>query len=253
MRIFISVVSHYDHATIINMGSIKRLAQYDDITVICRDNVPNPILQQACIDYDCHYIANSTEQGFAKNNNDNFLYAKESLGLNNDDYFMLLNPDVAIDEPNINKFLAALQAPKQFVSMPMFLDVDKRIYDDHLRYYPKLTDFIQSYLYNDRKTMLNPDEIVTPKQPIWVSGALMVINAELFQKIGMLHDKYYLYCEDIDLCLRLKKIGIVPEILDDISAIHCRQRKSKTLFSRYFCWHFHSVLRYQCRRFLNRI
>ena len=253
MRIFISVVSHYDHATIINMGSIKRLAKYGDITVLCRDNVPNPILQQACLDYKCHYIANSIEQGFAKNNNDNFLYAKESLGMNNDDYFMLLNPDVSIDDMNIKKLIDILQIPKQFASMPMFLDVDKRIYDDHLRYYPKLTDFIKSYLYNDRKTMLSADEIITPKKAIWVSGALMVLNAGLFEKVGMLHDKYYLYCEDIDLCQRLNKKGVFPEILDDISAIHCRQRKSKTLFSRYFCWHFHSVLRYQCRRILNRI
>jgi GT2 family glycosyltransferase len=253
MRIFISVVSHYDHATIINMGSIKRLAKYGSIEVICRDNVPSPILQQACTDYNCHYIANTNEQGFAKNNNDNFLYAKESLDLNNNDYFMLLNPDVVIDDLNIEKLLKVLETPKKFASMPMFLDIEKRIYDDHLRYYPKLSDFIKSYLYDDRKTMLSTKEILAPKNPIWMSGALMIVNAGLFQEVNMLHDKYYLYCEDIDFCKRLKKIGVIPEIFNDITAIHCRQRKSKTLFSRYFCWHFHSVLRYQCRRLLSRI
>ena len=116
MRIFISVVSHYDHATIINMGSIKRLAKYSNIEVICRDNVPSPILQQACTDYNCHYIANTNEQGFAKNNNDNFLYAKESLDLNNNDYFMLLNPDVVIDDLNIKKLLEVLEIPKVLLS-----------------------------------------------------------------------------------------------------------------------------------------
>jgi GT2 family glycosyltransferase len=253
MRIFISVVSHYDHATIINMGSIKRLAQYSNIEVLCRDNVPSPILEQACKDYNCHYIANNNEYGFAKNNNANFLYAKETLGLNNNDYFMLLNPDVVIDDLNIDKLLKVLETPRQFASMPMFLDIEKRIYDDHLRYYPKLTDFIKSYLYDDRKTMLSTEEILSPKKSIWVSGALMIVNAGLYQKIGMLHDKYYLYCEDLDFSQRLKKTGVQPEIFTDITAIHCRQRKSKTLFSRYFCWHFHSVLRYQCRRLFNRI
>jgi len=235
------------------MGSIKRLAKYNNIEVICRDNVPSPVLQQACLDYQCHYIANNNQQGFAQNNNDNFLYAKQSLGMNNNDYFMLLNPDVTIDENNIEKLLLALETPKQFVSMPMFLDVEQRIYDDHLRYYPKLTDFIKSYLYDDRKTMLSAQNMLTPKDPIWVSGALMIVNAELFETMGMLHDKYYLYCEDIDFCQKLKNIGIKPEILNDVSAIHCRQRKSKSLFSRYFCWHFHSVLRYQLRRLLKRI
>jgi len=253
MRIFISVISHHDHSIIINMGSIKRLAKYNNIEVICRDNVPSPVLQQACLDYQCHYIANNNQQGFAQNNNDNFLYAKQSLGMNNNDYFMLLNPDVTIDENNIEKLLLALETPKQFVSMPMFLDVEQRIYDDHLRYYPKLTDFIKSYLYDDRKTMLSAQNMLTPKDPIWVSGALMIVNAELFETMGMLHDKYYLYCEDIDFCQKLKNIGIKPEILNDVSAIHCRQRKSKSLFSRYFCWHFHSVLRYQLRRLLKRI
>jgi len=235
------------------MGSIKRLAKYNNIEVICRDNVPSPVLQQACLDYQCHYIANNNHQGFAQNNNDNFLYAKQSLGMNNNDYFMLLNPDVTIDENNIEKLLLALETPKQFVSMPMFLDVEQRIYDDHLRYYPKLTDFIKSYLYDDRKTMLSAQNMLTPKDPIWVSGALMIVNAELFETMGMLHDKYYLYCEDIDFCQKLKNIGIKPEILNDVSAIHCRQRKSKSLFSRYFCWHFHSVLRYQLRRLHKRI
>jgi N-acetylglucosaminyl-diphospho-decaprenol L-rhamnosyltransferase len=253
MRIFISVVSHYDHAIIINMGSIKRLAKYNNIEVICRDNVPNSILQQACADYHCHYIANSIEQGFAQNNNDNFLHAKQSLNMNDNDYFMLLNPDVAIDDLNIKKLLQALETPKQFASMPMFLDIEKRIYDDHLRYYPRLKDFIKSYLYNDRKTMLTPKEMVMPKKPIWVSGALMIINAELYQKMGMLHNKYYLYCEDIDFCQRLKKRGVKPEIFNDISAVHCRQRRSKAFFSRFFCWHLHSVLRYQLRRLFKRI
>jgi len=256
MRIFISVVSHQDHSIIINMGSIKRLSQYSNVEVICRDNIPSPVLKQAYFDYQCHYIANKNQQGFAQNNNDSFLYAKNVLGMNNNDYFMLLNPDVVIDNENIDKLLLALTlptVPKKFVSMPMFLDVEQRIYDDHLRYYPKLKDFVKSYLFNDRKTMLNAQEMLSPKESIWVSGALMIVNAELFENMGMLHNKYHLYCEDIDFCQKLKNIGIKPEILKDVSAIHCRQRKSKTLFSRYFCWHFHSVLRYQLRRLLKRI
>jgi len=235
------------------MGSIKRLSQYSNVEVICRDNIPSPVLQQACFDYQCHYVANNNQQGFAQNNNDNFLYAKQYLNMNNNDYFMLLNPDVVIDDINIKKLLLALTVPKKFVSMAMFLDIEQRIYDDHLRYYPNLTDFVKSYLFDDRKTMLNAQEMLSPKEPVWVSGALMIINAQLFESMGMLHNKYYLYCEDIDFCQKLKKIGIFPLILKDITAIHCRQRKSKTLLSRYFCWHLHSVIRYQFRRLLKRI
>jgi len=56
-----------------------------------------------------------------------------------------------------------------------------------------------------------------PKQRQFVSGACMLIAAEVFKSIGYLDEQFWLYFEDVDLCLRAKKAGfktlVVPQSL----------------------------------------
>jgi GT2 family glycosyltransferase len=44
--------------------------------------------------------------------------------------------------------------------------------------------------------------------PDFVSGCLMVIPITVFKQIGFLREDFFMYCEDIDFCLRLKSKGI---------------------------------------------
>jgi len=41
----------------------------------------------------------------------------------------------------------------------------------------------------------------------WVSGTAMIIEKNLFQKIGGFDEKFFMYFEDMDLCGRIRKIG----------------------------------------------
>jgi len=41
----------------------------------------------------------------------------------------------------------------------------------------------------------------------YVSGCAMMIKAEVFEKIGLLDERFFLYFEDADFCLRAKKAG----------------------------------------------
>ncbi len=42
----------------------------------------------------------------------------------------------------------------------------------------------------------------------FVSGCLMVVPAAVFRKVGLLDDRYFMYREDLDFCLRLKAAGV---------------------------------------------
>lgn len=45
-------------------------------------------------------------------------------------------------------------------------------------------------------------------QPIdYVSGCCMMIRRKVFEKIGMLDERFFLYFEDVDFCLRAQKAG----------------------------------------------
>ncbi|HVT81536.1 MAG TPA: glycosyltransferase family 2 protein [Phycisphaerae bacterium] len=41
----------------------------------------------------------------------------------------------------------------------------------------------------------------------WVAGASMMIRREVFDKIGMLDERYFLYYEEVDFCLAAKRAG----------------------------------------------
>lgn len=41
----------------------------------------------------------------------------------------------------------------------------------------------------------------------FVSGCCMLIKKEVFEKIGFLNEKYFLYLEDVEFCVRAKKAG----------------------------------------------
>ena len=40
------------------------------------------------------------------------------------------------------------------------------------------------------------------KTVTFISGCMMLIRREVFEKIGILDDTYFMYCEDVDFCLR---------------------------------------------------
>lgn len=49
-----------------------------------------------------------------------------------------------------------------------------------------------------------PDE---PSQVDWVSGAAMLVRMELLEEIGLFDENYFLYFEEVDLCLRATHVG----------------------------------------------
>ncbi len=41
----------------------------------------------------------------------------------------------------------------------------------------------------------------------YVSGAVMLVKREVFEKIGLLDERYFLYYEDVEFCVRAQKAG----------------------------------------------
>ncbi|MEL0630697.1 hypothetical protein [Psychromonas aquatilis] len=245
MRIFISIVSHHHHDVMINLGTIKALSKYDQITVVCCDNEPIGKLRKYCKKYGAHYIANDKEQGFSSNNNANYLYCKFELGMEEDDYFILLNPDVFLTNSNILKLIETLKVGNIELGIPnLFLDREEMVQDDNIRLYPAFTNFVKTYLFNDRSTMVNRKKGLSSSEAYWGSGAFMILKANIYNELNGLDERYYMYCEDIDLSFRANKAGFKFQYLEGIKAVHFRQCSSKKFLSKYFFWHVQSVFKY---------
>ena len=245
MKIFISIVSHLHHDVIINLGTIKKLRNYADVTVVCRDNVPISKLRLYCEKYGAIYLPNSYRQGFAANNNNNFLYCQEKLGMQSTDLFLLLNPDVYISNDAIKQLLTKVseQQPK-LATCNLYLDREYMVQDDNIRIYPKFVNFIKTYLLNDRSTMVNRESGLSVSVKHWASCSFMLVEADLYQKLKGLDESYYMYCEDIDFFHRANLAGQSFSYMESIKAVHYRRRNSKRFLSKYFFWHVGSVFKY---------
>ncbi len=58
-----------------------------------------------------------------------------------------------------------------------------------------------------RNTILKPWNKKTPTNVDWVSGTALLTRKHLFEKVGGFDENFFMYFEDQDLCLRIKKLG----------------------------------------------
>lgn len=245
MRLFVSIVSHLHHSILINLGTMRLLAEHPDIVVVCRDNVSTQPLKIACKKYQVHYQCNSSPMGFSANNNANFEYCRTHLGMADNDYFIVFNPDLFMQKRQIDAMvLFVKRLNKAFLVPNLLLDNEELMVDDNIRRYPSFFNFIQTYVFNKRVTVVNRSKGLKDTQNYWASGAFLIVKTHIYQSVRGLDERYYMYCEDIDFCARLKKQGVYFHYLPKVKATHLRRRDSKRFLSKYFWWHVASVFRY---------
>lgn len=72
----------------------------------------------------------------------------------------------------------------------------------------------------------------------WFSGAFIVIRQEVFEGLNGFDPDFFMYCEDEDLCLRIKKIGLSFIKLNDLYLYHeggvSEPSKSYDFFCRWY-------------------
>lgn len=58
------------------------------------------------------------------------------------------------------------------------------------------------------------------RAPDWISGSLVLISRESFQRLGGWSEDYWLYYEDVDLCKRAQSLGLSVGVVPDCQITH---------------------------------
>ena len=76
----------------------------------------------------------------------------------------------------------------------------------------------------------------------WLAGLFLAMRQSVFRQVGGFDTAYFMYCEDIDLCLRIQQLGLSCELLPGHSIVH-PARRATFRSARHLLWHIRSLLR----------
>ncbi|HFM0633691.1 TPA: galactosyltransferase-related protein, partial [Escherichia coli] len=127
-------------------------------------------------------------------------------------------------------------------------DFTKSKHDYSIRSFPTLYDFLCSFLLGVNKSKIKKENILSDTVVDWCAGSFMLIHALSFLNVNGFDQKYFMYCEDIDLCMRLKLSGVDLYYTPHFDAIHYAQHENRRIFTKAFRWHIRSITRYILRK-----
>lgn len=164
-------------------------------------------------------IRNDKNLGYAGGMNRGIRYAL----LKKADYVLLLNKDVVFEEKILSKLVKFLKINKDagIVSPAIkFQRNGKIVYDLG----GKVNKIFGRTSHIELSSLLKEDRFWTRQNDInrvdYVSGCCMLIKKEVFEKIGLFDENFFLYYEDVDFCLRAKRENFNTYVLPSAFIYH---------------------------------
>lgn len=234
-KVSISVVSH-QHGAMITALAHQLLACRSVGQIIFTYNVPEEVELPA--DPRISTIRNTTAKGFGENHNAAFRTAIH-------DWFVVLNPDVTIQGDPFEKMLKEAQVSKGSILAPCARTATGAR-DDNWRRFPTVWSLVLKALGGPDGRYAIGAAAPTTFRVEWVSGFCMLIKTEVFEVLNGFDERYFMYYEDVDLCVRAWHAGFPVLACSDVDMIHNARRASRRNL-RHMRWHMASLLRYLIR------
>ncbi len=190
-------------------------------------------LKDSKIKYEINVLDNNSKDDlsdlqilYKDNKNINFFFSEKNLGFgaghnflsekSKGDKLLILNPDIKfIEKDFIKKLSESFSDEKVAVVGPRLL-TDKKIVQRYDHGELKGV-FAKIALNSGNSYWKNRDEI---SEVAWVSGAVFLIKKDVFDSIGGFDENFFLYKEEEDLCLRLRKEGYKIVYNPKIKVLH---------------------------------
>lgn len=150
------------------------------------------------------------------------------------DAFLLLNPDAEIPAGAASRMVASLEAnPAAWAMGFRQVDADGNF---QLAMGPKPTllvelgrKLVQKRLDRGDHALGNFIDRFTQAGPVaWVAGSSLLTRRDAFERVGGFDEKFFLYFEDIDYCLRVTQAGGGVFYDPYVTIVHHRGQSART-------------------------
>lgn len=183
------------------------------------------------------FLQSEHNVGFSRANN---LAFNISTGRN----VLFLNPDTELVGPAVNVIYAALQElPDPGVVGGKLLNSDGTLQTSCVKAFPNLinqfldADVLRNLFQRARLWGMRPlfETSEKPAEVDVISGACMMMRRTVFENIGRFNTQYFVYSEDVDVCLRAKLAGFKNYYVPSAIIVHhgggCTGETEKSTFS----------------------
>jgi len=198
-----------------------------------RDAIPEAVARAFEQDLRLTVVFNHANLGFGPAVN-------RAVKRTNGQRLLVLNPDCLLEPDTVPRLIEAFEAQSR-TGLVGAVVCDAQGVPDPASYRR------DPLLARSLNTMFNrPGEGVNIEGPMpdhaveaeAVSGALMLISRRLFDYIGGFDEGYFLHCEDLDLCRRMRNAGYHVKLAGDVRVLHGKGGSSRHR-PVFVSWHKH--------------
>lgn len=160
--------------------------------------------------------------GFAAANNLGFRHARG-------EYVLFINPDTKLIYASINVLLRHIRSlPDAGIVGCKLLNTDLSVQISSIKRFPTIlnqifeAEYLQTRWPNCPLWSLGPlfAEEVTLLPVDVIPGACMLMRREVFEQVGMFSEEYFMYAEDLDLNVKVKRAGLTNYYVGETAIIH---------------------------------
>jgi GT2 family glycosyltransferase len=229
----IAVAVSHDSAKLLP-HCVESLLQ-QQVAVVVVDNASQDGSVEAARIAGAHVIVNRKNEGYGRANNQGVRAAEGAK------WCLITNPDVTVEPDCLTKLVeAARRHPRAAIVVPRLTEPSGRVFEHGTSVLSRVSsgpDLGEAMSGNERAVR-------------FVSGACMLVRRDAFLSVGGFDERIFLFYEDDDLCLRLRKAGFILVMVDDAFAQHARGRSSAPAPGRIFRsrWHQAWSRSYVCRK-----
>lgn len=174
---------------------------------------------------DLKVIRNKKPKGFGANHNAAFQHCETP-------WFCILNPDLELfdEEPftamleHLSKDCSVSVASRTGLIAPRVMGADMTV-EDSVR--TNLTPWsLMRRAFGQRELLQVHGDVRRGTPFYWVAGMCLLVRAEAYRAVDGFDERFFLYCEDYDLCARLYNAGWSIRLDERAYIIHEAQRDS---------------------------
>ncbi len=233
-RVVLSIVSHGQLALICNLLQDLQRVELAETSIVLTINIPEDLAAlEQFKGMPILLLQNARAKGFGENHNAAFAACAC-------DFFVVVNPDIRLSAFSAEALLTLFDDPSIGAVAPAVLSPLGHP-EDSARRFPSLSRLIKRTVFGRRDS-----DYIYGSSPVdvdWVAGMFVAYRAVAFDRIGGFDPRYFMYMEDADICLRLKKAGWRTVLQPACTVVHDARRASRRSF-RHLRWHLASAFRF---------